>query len=105
MSKGSEAGTGGSLGAGQVVCSPGGEGRRREKRLDPVEQGRCRRGTQLSPVLDDPAVSMDSKPSIHQVCKHRVSKETEASSIPDIHHSSCPSGLAGPALEGDALCL
>ena len=75
------------------------------KRLDPVEQGRCKRGTQHSPVLDDTAVSMESKHYIHQVCKPRVSKEIEASSIPDIHHSSCSSGLAGPALEGDALCL
>ena len=105
MRNSSEVGTGGSLGAGQVVCSPVGEGGRREKRLDSVEQGRCRRGTQLSPVLDDTAVSMDSKHSIHQVCKPRVSKEIEASSITDIHHSSCSSGLAGPALEGVALCL
>ena len=73
------------------------------------EEGGRRGWTQLNREdaggLDDPAVSMESKPSIHQVCKPRVSKETEASSILDIHHSSCPSGLAGPALEGDALCL
>ena len=93
------------MGRGQVVCSHDGERRRREKRLDLVEQGGCRRGNQLSPVLDDPAVPVQSKHSIHQVCKPRVSKETEASSIPDIRHSSCPSGLPGPEFEGDALCL
>ena len=93
------------MGGGQVVCSPSREGGRRERRLDPVEQGGCRRGAQLSPVLDDLAVSVSSEHSVHQVCKARISKETEAPSIPDIHHSSRPSGLAGPALEGDALCL
>jgi len=41
------------VGGGQVVCSPSREGGRRESRLDPVEQGGCRRGAQLSPVLDD----------------------------------------------------
>ena len=75
------------------------------KRTDSVGQRGCRRGNQLSPVLDDPAVSVQSKHSIHQVCKTRVPKETEASSIPDIHHSSCPSGLSSPKIKGGALCL
>ena len=88
-----------------MVCSPDGERGRREKSLDPVEQGGCRRGAQLSPVLNDPTVSVQSKHPIHQVCKPRISKGTEASSIPDIHHSSFPSGVSGPEFKGDALCL
>ena len=87
-----------------MVCSPAGEGRR-GKRTDSVVQRRCRRGKQLSPVMDDPAISVQSKHSIHQVCKPRISKETEAFSVPDIHHSSRPSGLSGPEFKGDALCL
>lgn len=87
-----------------MVCSPAGEGRR-GKRTDSVVQRRCRRGKQLSPVMDDPAISVQSKHSIHQVCKARVSKETKASSTSDIHHSSCPSCLSVPKIKGDALCL
>ena len=62
-------------------------------------------GSQLSPALSDTTVSVQSKHSIHQVCKPRISKETEAFSVPDIHHSSRPSGLSGPEFKGDALCL
>ena len=68
--------------------APKEKGRRREYGLgwDPVEQRGCRRGAQLSPVMDDPAAPVGSEHSIREVCKPRVAKETEMSSPRNIHH-------------------
>ena len=68
--------------------APKEKGRRREYGLgwDPVEHRGCRRGAQLSPVMDDLAAPVGSEHSIREVCKPRVAKETQMSSPCNIHH-------------------